>query len=208
MSTRWNSRCGLFTDIAHSPFGGAGDLLGLHVKDQRRRGGMHMLSRRLFAAGAAGAPAILAGAARAEDQPAESTIDRIKRNKVLRIAALPGEAPYFNKDIASGAWSGMCVEMAKDIVGVFDAQVDYLESTYGNSVLDLQANKIDLAFSLNPTPKRALVIDFTHPFYLHGFGMVGAKGFKATNWSELDKPEVKIAFDIGSVHEIAARRFR
>src|SRR5438477_12190261 len=94
-----------------------------------------MLSRRLFAAGAAGAPAILAGAARAEDQPAESTIDRIKRGKVLRIAALPGEAPYFNKDIASGAWTGMCIEMAKDIAGVFDGQVEYLESTYGNSVL-------------------------------------------------------------------------
>src|SRR5204862_3099100 len=37
--------------------------------------------------------------------------------------------------------------------------------------------------------------------------MVGAKGCKATDWSDLDKPEVKIAFDIGSVHEIAARRF-
>ncbi|HEX4184505.1 MAG TPA: transporter substrate-binding domain-containing protein, partial [Stellaceae bacterium] len=82
-----------------------------------------------------------------------------------------------------------------------------LESTYGNSVLDLQANKIDLAFSLNPTPKRALVIDFTHAFYLHGFGMVGAKGFQASNWGELNKPEVRIAVDIGSVHEIAARRF-
>ena len=68
-----------------------------------------MLSRRLFAAGAAGAPAILAGAAQAEDQPAESTIDRVKHGKVLRIAALPGEAPYFNKDIA----------------GVFDGQVEY-----------------------------------------------------------------------------------
>ena len=166
-----------------------------------------MLSRRLFAAGAAGAPAILAGAAHAEDQPAESTIDRIKRTKVLRIAALPGEAPYFNKDIASGAWSGMCIEMAKDIAGVFEGQVEYVESTYGNSVLDLQANKIDLAFSLNPTPKRALVIDFTHPFYLHGFGMVGKKGFHAANWSELNNPGVKIAVDIGSVHEIAARRF-
>jgi polar amino acid transport system substrate-binding protein len=166
-----------------------------------------MLSRRLFAAGAAGAPAILAGAAQAEDQPAESTIDRIKRAKVLRIAALPGEAPYFNKDVASGAWSGMCIEMAKDIAGVFDGRVEYLESTYGNSVLDLQANKIDLAFSLNPTPKRALVIDFTHAFYLHGFGMVGKKGFHAENWSDLNKPEVKVAVDIGSVHEIAARRF-
>jgi polar amino acid transport system substrate-binding protein len=166
-----------------------------------------MLSRRLFAAGAAGAPAILTAAARAEDQTAESTIDRIKGGKVLRIAALPGEAPYFNKDIASGAWSGMCIEMAKDIAGVFEAQVEYLESTYGNSVLDLQANKIDLAFALNPTPKRALVIDFTHPFYLHGFGMVGKKGFHAENWSDLNKPDVKVAVDIGSAHEIAARRF-
>jgi polar amino acid transport system substrate-binding protein len=169
-----------------------------------------MLSRRLFAAGAgaaAGAPAILAGAAPAQNQAAQSTIDRIQRAKALRIAALPGEAPYFNKDIATGEWSGMCIEMAKDIAGVFGAKVEYLESTYGNSVLDLQANKIDLAFSLNPTPKRALFIGFTHAFYLHGFGMVGTKGFQASNWGELNKPEVRIAVDIGSVHEIAARRF-
>jgi polar amino acid transport system substrate-binding protein len=169
-----------------------------------------MLSRRWFAAGAtavAGTPAILAGAARAQNAPSETTIDRIKRTRTLRIAALPGEAPYFNKNIATGAWSGMCVDMAKDIAANFDAEVEYHESTYGNSVLDLQANKIDLAFSLNPTPKRALVIDFTHAFYLHGFGMVGRQGFHATDWSDLDKPEVKIAVDIGSVHELAARNF-
>jgi polar amino acid transport system substrate-binding protein len=169
-----------------------------------------MLSRRLFAASAAaaaGASAVLAREAHAETQPGESTFERIKRTKVLRIAALPGEAPYFNKDINSGAWSGMCVDMAKDMAANFDGEVEYLESTYGNSVLDLQSNKIDLAFSLNPTPKRAMVIDFTHAFYLHGFGMVGRKGFKAANWADLDKPDVKIAFDIGSVHEISARRF-
>jgi len=171
-----------------------------------------MLSRRLFAASAAGAAAaagasaVLAGEAKAQTAPTDSTMDRVKSSKVLRIAALPGEAPYFNKDLATGQWSGMCIDMAKDIASQFDGTVEYIESTYGNSVLDLQAGKIDLAFALNPTPKRALVIDFTHPFYLHGFGMVGAKGFKAANWSELDKPEVKIAFDIGSVHEIAARR--
>src|SRR5215467_14934319 len=101
-----------------------------------------MIADAAGAGAAAGTPAILAGGARAANQPAEWTIDRISRTKVLRIAALPGEAPYFNKDIASGAWSGMCVEMAKDIAGIFDGQVQYLESTYGNSVLDLQANKI------------------------------------------------------------------
>jgi polar amino acid transport system substrate-binding protein len=169
-----------------------------------------MLSRRLFAASAAAtasASAILASAARAESPPAESTLERIKSTKLLRIAALPGEAPYFNKDLATGEWSGMCIDMTKDLAKIFDAKIEYVESTYGNSVLDLQSGKIDLAFSLNPTPLRALVIDFTHPFYLHGFGMVGRKGFTATNWADLDKPEVKIAFDIGSVHEISARRF-
>lgn len=166
-----------------------------------------MLSRRFLAVAAATVPAVLASRARAQTAPSQSTIDRIKETKTLRIAALPGEAPYFNKDIATGEWTGMCIEMAKDIAGVFDGKVEYLESTYGNSVLDLQANKIDLAFSLNPTPKRALVIDFTHAFYLHGFGMVGKKGFNAANWSDIDKPSVKIAVDIGSVHELSARRF-
>src|SRR4051794_19198228 len=148
-----------------------------------------MLSRRLFAASAAGAAAaagasaVLAAEAKAQTAPTDSTMDRVKNSKTVRIAALPGEAPYFNKDLATGQWSGTCVAMANDIAKVFDGKVEYLESTYGNSVLDLQSGKIDLAFALNPTPQRALVIDFTHAFYLHGFGMVGKKGFKATNWA-------------------------
>jgi hypothetical protein len=115
------------TGIAHPPvaaFGAARCLLVIATLATKEEEEALMLSRRLFAAGAAGAPAILADAARAEEQPAESIIDRIKRTKVLRIAALPGEAPYFNKDIASGNWSGMCTEMAKDIAGVFDGQVE------------------------------------------------------------------------------------
>ena len=101
-----------------------------------------MLSRRLFAASAAaatGTPALLAAEARAQTAPADSTMDRMKSTKILRIAALPGEAPYFNKDLATGAWSGMCIDMAKDIAGNFDGTVEYIESTYGNSVLDLQS---------------------------------------------------------------------
>ena len=171
-----------------------------------------MLSRRSLAFAAAGASALLVSEAQAQQNaPAtpsqSSTMDRIKQTKTLRIAALPGEAPYFNKDIATSEWSGMCIAMTKDIAKIFDAKIEYVESTYGNSVLDLQANKVDLAFSLNPTPLRALVIDFTHPFYLHGFGIVGKKGFTATDWADLDKPDIKVACDTGSVHEIAAKRF-
>jgi polar amino acid transport system substrate-binding protein len=170
------------------------------------------ISRRLIGTAALGtavaATAATVGTGQAVAQAnAESTFERIKRTKVLRVAALPGESPYFNKDISTGEWSGMAVEMAKDIAKAFDAKIEYTESTYGNSVLDLESGKVDLAFALNPTPLRALVIGFSRPVFLHGFGMVGKKGFTAKTWGDLNKPEVKVAVDIGSVHELAARNF-
>jgi polar amino acid transport system substrate-binding protein len=164
------------------------------------------IGRRALAAAATLPLLTLAGAARAQSA-AESTFDRVRRTKTLRIAALPGELPYFVKDLASGEWSGACIEMAKDIAKVFDAKLEYVESTYGNSVLDLQSNKVDLAFALNPTPARALSIGFTHPMIVHPFGCVARKGLAPKTWGDLNKPEIKIVFDLGSLHETVARRY-
>ena len=152
-------------------------------------------------------PAVaLAGPAYAQGVT-EFTLDRVQRTKVLRIAALPGELPYFRKDIGTGAWDGAAISMALDIAKVFDAKLEYIESTYGNSVLDLQANKVDLAFALNPTPQRALAIGFTHPMITHPFGCLAKKGFSPTTWADIDKPDIRVACDLGSLHETAARRF-
>jgi polar amino acid transport system substrate-binding protein len=158
-------------------------------------------------AGAAALPFLtLTGVAQAQTA-AESTFDRVRRAKVLRIAALPGELPYFVKDITTGEWSGACIDMAKDIAKVFEAKLEYIESTYGNSVLDLQSNKVDLAFALNPTPIRALSIGFTDAMIIHPFGCVARKGLAPKTWSDINKPDIKIVYDIGSLHETAAKRY-
>ncbi len=167
-----------------------------------------MLNRRSMA-GALSALTLLAAsgrAARADDQ-VEPTIERIKRTKTLRIAALAGEPPFFFKDIATGAWSGIAISMALDIAKPFNAQIEYVESTYGNSVLDLQSNKVDVAFALQPTPARALAIGFSAPYYNHPFGIVGRKDFHAKTWADLNKAEVRLAVAIGSTVEPIARRF-
>jgi len=138
---------------------------------------------------------------------ADNTLDQVRGAKVLRIAVLPGELPYFNKDLASGTWSGMCIDMANDIAKLLDVKLEYTESTYGNSILDLQSNKIDLGFALNPTPQRALVVDFTNPVFPHPFGAMLRKGLQAKTWADINKPEIKIAVDVGSANEVVARRF-
>jgi polar amino acid transport system substrate-binding protein len=138
---------------------------------------------------------------------ADNTLDRIRANKVLRIAVLPGELPYFNKDLATGTWSGFSIEMANDIAKLLDVKLEYIESTYGNSILDLQSNKIDVGFALNPTPQRALVVDFTVPVFNHPFGAMLKKGLEAKTWADINKPEIRIAVDVGSANEAVARRF-
>lgn len=165
------------------------------------------VGRRAMAGAAALLPAsALVSSARAQSAN-ESTFDRVRRTGVLRVAALPGALPYFNKDIVNGTWSGACIDMAQDIAKVFNAKLTYLDATYGSSVLDLQSNKVDLAFALNPTPQRALSIGFTHAAIVHPIGCLARPGFTPTTWDDLNKPNVRVVFDIGSLHETCARRY-
>jgi len=156
----------------------------------------------------AGAAAIASTASAKADTAPESTLERIKKSGVLRIAVIVGQEPYFHKDLASGQWSGACIDMANDIASKLSAKIETVESTWGNQILDLQGGKVDLAFAVNPTPERALVIDFSTPILVHSFTVITKKGFaKPQTWADINKPEVKIAVDIGSTHETIARRY-
>ncbi len=152
-------------------------------------------------AGALASPAV----AQAAD-PNESTFARIRRTKKMRIGAVGGGAPYYMKDLATGVWKGFYVDIAKALADDMEAELDITETTWGNSVLDLQANKIDIFFGLNPTPKRALVIDFSVPVFNNAFGILCKKDFKPKSWAELNSPDVKIAVDQGSSHDQVVSR--
>jgi polar amino acid transport system substrate-binding protein len=166
-----------------------------------------MNRRGLFAAGALAAVASPFVVRPAHAQGAsESLFDRINRTKVFRCAGVVGAEPYFSKNIATGEWSGFAIAMARDIAATFEAELQIVESTWGNSVLDLQADKIDVSFGLNPTPKRALVVDFTDPLFFTSFTAVCRDGFEARTWADLNDQDVRIAVDIGSTHELIARR--
>jgi polar amino acid transport system substrate-binding protein len=153
------------------------------------------------------AAAGLMGSASADTAPeGETTFSRVRRTKKLRIAAIVGTEPYYHKDIATGQWSGFCVSMAQDLAKALEAEVEVIESTWGNSVLDLQSNKIDIMFGLSPTPSRALVVEFTRPIMNNTFTIIAKQGFDAKTWADLNKSSVRVAVDIGSTHDLFARR--
>lgn len=177
-----------------------------------------MMNRREFASllGLAGTGAVAAATAGAAvtavsapalaQQPQGSTFDRIRSTKKLKVAGIVGTEPYYHKDIATGAWSGFCMSMAQDLAKAMEAELEISETTWGNAVLDLQSGKIDIMFGLSPTPSRALVVEFTRPIMQNTFTIIARPGFEPKTWEEMNRPEVRIAVDIGSTHDLFARR--
>jgi polar amino acid transport system substrate-binding protein len=139
-------------------------------------------------------------------QDAESTMARVQRTKVLRVGAVAGAIPYFNKDLASGKWEGFGPDFAESLAKKLGAKVEYVETTWGNAVLDLQSNKIDAMYGMAPTPARREVVNFTDTLFDNTYTVVCRKGFPSKSWEELNAPGNRIVVDVGSSHDQLASK--
>ena len=145
---------------------------------------------------AAVALAATLGMAQAQDT---STIDEIRDRGKLRIAGILNEDPYFSKDPRSGEWRGFVVEMGKDMANELGVELEVVESSWANSILDVQSGKVDLAFALTALPKRALAVHFSAPTYYNSFVIISPKPeLGGKSWAELNDPAYTIAVDLGS----------
>ncbi len=157
--------------------------------------------RRLFLGAVALAAAVWGAPAWAQGTADMATWDRIASTKTLRIAAVAGGAPNYQKDLVTGQWSGIMIDLANNLAAKLGAKLEISETTWGNAVLDLQSNKIDIFFGLNPTPQRLKVITFSQPLYNNAYSLIAKKGYSPKTWEEMDTPDVTIAVDVGSSYD-------
>lgn len=163
---------------------------------------MTKTNRRSILLGSAALLGVATGLPAWAQNPANlSTWERIASTKTLRIAAVAGGAPNYNKDLATGQWSGIMIDLANNLAAKLGAKLEISETTWGNAVLDLQSNKIDIFFGLNPTPQRLKVIAFSEPLYKNAYSLIAKKGFNPKTWEEMDTPDVTIAVDVGSSYD-------
>jgi len=150
------------------------------------------------------AAATLVRPASAQTQPGESTFDAVRRSKRLRVGVVSAAPPYSYKANGNGDWQGLIVTCAGDLAAQLGAAPVFVETVFGDGVLDLQSNKVDLFFGLNATPQRALSIDFSAPMFKHPFTLVYRDKKPPATWDELDRPEVRISVDLGGATDLFA----
>lgn len=153
---------------------------------------------------AAGAALIALGSTNgAVAQQDESTWERIQRTGEIRFAVF-NYPPYFVKDLSSGEWNGSLVDMARNAAEELNVELVPTEvGGWGELVLALTTNKIDLAAGMQATPVRATAIDFAGPIYWIEWVTVNNPGFEGgENWSDYNNPDVKMAVMTGTSDQL------
>ena len=131
----------------------------------------------------------------------EGRLQRIERTRVLRFGVVGGQPPYSYRDTGTGEWTGFIVDAARDLAAEHGAGIQAVESTWGNAVLDVVSDKVDIFFGLAPTPQRALAVDFSKPLYQNAFALIARGGFDPKRWADVNDPSVRVALELGTVYD-------
>lgn len=173
-----------------------------------------MLRRSLFLLPPALAtvPALLvAGSARAQGQ-SRSTWDQIMETKTLRLGAAISE-PWYFKDanstqetggvrVGPDLWRGVGPLLGQEIANAMGVKLQIVETTWANGVAGLQSNQFDLMFILDPTPQRALSIDFSPaPVLWYPLSLLAREPASAPNWSDFNDPKYRIGVGLGTAQD-------
>lgn len=158
---------------------------------------MNILSR--FAAVRRGLLFGLVGLGLLAGLPAQAqTLEKVKKSGELRIGVAPGD-PWYYRDPATGQWTGVGVLMGEQIAKNIGVKMVPVETTWANSVAGLQSGQFDVMFVLDATEERKRAIDFpTAPMLWYAQGVLAKDGLTVKNWSDLDKPTVRVGVALGT----------
>jgi polar amino acid transport system substrate-binding protein len=123
--------------------------------------------------------------------------DVIQKRGTLIQGCIP-QPPYWSQSTAGGDWKGWGITAGKKLADDMKVKVECGDTAWGTAALMIQSGKIDLLWAMQATPLRATAITFAGPLYNHGFMTVNNKAFNGNNWSDYDKPNVRIAVETGT----------
>jgi len=134
------------------------------------------------------APALLSLPAHA------GTIEEAKKRGTFRVGVTQAP-PWFSKDPKTGQWtSGLGIFMGKAMADKLGVKMETVEVSWGNAIAALQADKIDIMFTIDATPERRKAVDFPEsPLLYYSLAVLARDDLDARSWADLDKPGVRIA---------------
>lgn len=150
---------------------------------------------------------IMAAAGLAAAASAQSTIEKIQSEGVLRVG-MADSVPMQYKDAASGEWRGYNVDLAHDLVEVLGVELEIVDATWATLIPGMTAGRWDIALvDMFATPKRAVTVMFTDQYFQTRMVVMGNTGEnkRLDSWEALDSEGRTIVVLAGTADEQVAR---
>ena len=142
----------------------------------------------------------------ATSQSADPIAD-IKSRGTLRVG-MADSTPSQSKDPNTNEWEGFNVDMAKNLAGQLEVELEIVDASWSTLIPGLLAGQYDIVMcDLYATPKRAQTVAFTNSYMSLGFSWVVRADFPGDDPAALDDPSMKIANLSGGAMGDIIRRF-
>ena len=140
---------------------------------------------------------------------AESRLDVIKKEGVLKVGTTGDWDPMSMKDPATNRYKGFDIDVMKELAKDMNVKVEFVPAEWKTIVAGITANRYDISTSVTKTPKRAEVAGFTETYFKYGtVPLVLKKNLKKfPTWDSLNNNKVKIATTLGTSQEEKAKEF-
>lgn len=152
--------------------------------------------------------------AMASAHAADSTWQDVSDRGTVRVGVIPARQCYYWQQPGSTDWKGFPVAISRDAVDALGQamgkklKIDWVTTSWGTSILDVQSGKIDMFIGLAETPQRKQAVYMFGPLWTLPDVAVGRKGFNIDpTWAGLDKPSTRVAVAMGTTSEQAARKY-
>jgi polar amino acid transport system substrate-binding protein len=140
----------------------------------------------------------------------ESTLDKVKKEGVLRVGYIPWP-PTTIKDPTTGKLSGNFIDAIEYLTAIMNVKLEYVEVSWTTFAGGLQSGDFDLAITTTfATIPRAMNVSFTHPLFYFGSSAIVRKDDKRfATLEDIDKDSVVVAVTQGEAgHEYAQANFK
>jgi len=150
------------------------------------------------------APAAAPSAPQTAPQTAPpDTLASVHRAGALRVCSTGDYRPFTYLDPATGQWSGIDVDLARNMAQQLGVHLDLVHTTWGTLLADLTGGRCDAAMGgISVTADRAAKATFSAPYLVDGKAPIArcADASRFQTLAEIDQPGVRVIVNPGGTN--------
>jgi cyclohexadienyl dehydratase len=135
--------------------------------------------------------------------PQADTLASVHRAGALRVCSTGDYRPFTYLDPATGRWSGIDVDLARDMAQKLGVRLDLVHTTWATLLGDLTGGRCDAVMGgVSVTPDRAAMATFSAPYLVDGKAPITrcADAGRFRTLAEIDQPGVRVIVNPGGTN--------